>query len=274
MIRSLCKLQSKVVGKMAVNVLFRGLATESPARMEDYFKDKRFIVTGSCTGMGHKITERLLDLGAFVFAVVQKEEGAAPPTSSNMKQVFCDVSDWENTYKKMKDIGPVHGLVNNAGVAVIEPFFDVTEYGWDKTLNVNARAIVRISQAVAKNMIDAGIKGSIVNISSTISTRAIPDHTTYCASKGAVNQITRTMAIELGKFGIRTNNVNPTVVMTRMGKIAWSDPAKSTPILNRIPLGRFAETDDVANAVIFMLSNYSSMVNGTALVVDGGFLSG
>lgn len=70
--------------------------------------------------------------------------------------------------------------------------------------------------------------------------RAIPDHTTYCASKGAVNQITRTMAIELGKYGIRTNNVNPTVVLTRMGKIAWSDPEKSGPIMRRIPLGRFA----------------------------------
>lgn len=69
---------------------------------------------------------------------------------------------------------------------------------------------------------------------------AIPDHVSYCASKGAVNQITNTMAIELGPFGIRTNNVNPTVVLTEMGKRAWSDPEKSTPILNRIPLGRFA----------------------------------
>lgn len=70
--------------------------------------------------------------------------------------------------------------------------------------------------------------------------RAIVDHTSYCASKGAVNQVTRVMAIELGALGIRTNNVNPTVVMTKMGAKAWSDPAKSGPILNRIPLGRFA----------------------------------
>lgn len=70
--------------------------------------------------------------------------------------------------------------------------------------------------------------------------KAIPDHVAYCASKGAVNQITRTMAIELGPYGIRTNNVNPTVVLTKMGKKAWSDPKKSGPILNRIPLGRFA----------------------------------
>lgn len=82
-------------------------------------------------GMGEKITTRLLDLGAFVYAVVEKEDNAAKALP-NTKQIFCDVSDWEDTYKKMIDIGPVHGLVNNAGVAVIEPFFDVTEYGWDK----------------------------------------------------------------------------------------------------------------------------------------------
>jgi len=273
MIRSICRLAHKKTGQMAVDILTRSMAGQAPQKMEDYFKGKKFIVTGSCAGMGEKITERLIDLGSFVYAVVEKEEGAAKPLP-NTKQIFCDVSNWEDTYKKMLDIGPVHGLVNNAGVAVIESFFDVTEHGWNKTLNINARALVRISQAVAKNMIDAGIKGSIVNISSTISTRAIPDHTTYCASKGAVNQITRTMAIELGKYGIRTNNVNPTVVLTRMGKIAWSDPEKSEPIMRRIPLGRFAETDDIANAVIFMLSDYSTMVNGTALVVDGGFLAG
>jgi len=81
--------------------------------------------------MGEKITERLIDLGSFVYAVVEKEEGAAKPLP-NTKQIFCDVSNWEDTYKKMYDIGPVHGLVNNAGVAVIESFFDVTEHGWDK----------------------------------------------------------------------------------------------------------------------------------------------
>lgn len=273
MIRSVCKLTHKIAGQMTVDMLSRNMSAQPQQKMEDYFKGKKFIVTGSCAGMGEKITSRLIDLGAFVYAIVEKEAGAAEQLSGT-KQIFCDISDWDDTYTKMKNIGPVHGLVNNAGVAVIEPFLNVTKHGWDKTLNINSRAIVRISQAVVENMIEAGIKGSIVNISSTISTRAIPDHTTYCASKGAVNQITRTMAIELGKYGIRTNNVNPTVVLTRMGKIAWSDPEKSGPIMKRIPLGRFAETDDIANAVIFMLSDYASMVNGTSLVVDGGFLAG
>ncbi|KAE9524180.1 hypothetical protein AGLY_015425, partial [Aphis glycines] len=159
MLRFLCKPHIITARNLTVQTLSRSMAGQAPQKMEDYFKDKKIIVTGSCAGMGEKITERLLDLGAFVYAVVEKEEGAAKALPRT-KQIFCDVSNWEDTYKKMYDIGPVHGLVNNAGVAVIESFFDVTENGWNKTLNINARALVRISQAVAKNMIDAGIKGS------------------------------------------------------------------------------------------------------------------
>uniref|UniRef100_A0A2H8TUC9 L-xylulose reductase n=1 Tax=Melanaphis sacchari TaxID=742174 RepID=A0A2H8TUC9_9HEMI len=149
MFRSVLKIKNTFEQDFAVKCLFRNMAGQAPQKMEDYFKNKKIIVTGSCAGMGEKITQRLLDLGAFVYAVVEKEKGAAKALP-NTKQIFCDVSDWKDTYNKMYEIGPVHGLVNNAGVAVIEPFFDVTENGWNKTLNINARALVRISQAVAK----------------------------------------------------------------------------------------------------------------------------
>jgi len=240
--------------------------------MEAYFAGKKFIVTGATSGIGETVAARLVSLGAHVYAV-GRDPKKLPPAGPNLTPVCLDVGEWD-AYDKINAIGPVHGLVNNAGVAFIESFFDMTKESWDKTLNINARGIVRVSQAVAKNMIEAGIKGSIVNVSSTISERAIPDHTSYCASKGAVNQVTRTMSIELGPHGIRTNNVNPTVVMTKMGAKAWSDPAKSGPILNRIPLGRFAECDDVANVTLFLLSDYSTYVNGVSIPVDGGFLAG
>ncbi|XP_050541371.1 L-xylulose reductase-like [Daktulosphaira vitifoliae] len=239
---------------------------------EQYFKGKKFIVTGANAGIGECITNRLVNMGAHVFAV-GRDPKKLPPASSNLTPVVADVGKWD-AYDTIKALGPVHGLVNNAGVAFIESFFEMTQEGWDTTLNVNARGVARVSQAVAKNMIEAGIKGSIVNVSSTISERAIPDHTSYCASKGAVNQVTRTMCVELGPHGIRSNSVNPTVVMTKMGIKAWSDPAKSNPILSRIPLGRFAECDDVANVMLFLLSDYSTYVNGVSIPVDGGFLSG
>lgn len=101
------------------------------------------------------------------------------------------------------------------------------------------KAVVNVSQEIAKRMIEHKIHGSIVNVSSVASTRGLDKHIAYCTSKGALDQVTRVMAIELGKHQIRVNSVNPTVVMTDMGKKAWSDPAVSGPVLSRIPLGRF-----------------------------------
>ncbi|XP_060870258.1 L-xylulose reductase-like isoform X2 [Metopolophium dirhodum] len=224
--------------------------------------------------MGKVIAGRLLAMDAHVFAVGRDIDSLPSIPGLKLTKVTVDIGDWDSTYSKILEMGPVHGLVNNAGVAHIEPFMATTQQGWDDTLNINSRGVVRASQAVAENMIAAKIKGSIVNISSTISERAIPDHVAYCASKGAVNQITRTMAVELGPLGIRTNNVNPTVVLTKMGLIAWSDPKKSEPIMKRIPLGRFAQPNDIADAVIFLLSDYSKMINGMNLYVDGGFMTG
>lgn len=122
-------------------------------------------------------------------------------------------------------------------------------------------------------MINRKVSGAIVNVSSQASQVGLPDHTAYCISKGALDQLTRVSATELGPHGIRVNSVNPTVVLTEMGKAAWSDNAKAAPMLARIPLRRFAEEEDVVNAIVFLLSDKASMINGTLLRVDGGFLS-
>ena len=103
---------------------------------------------------------------------------------------------------------------------------------------------------------------------------ALADHTAYCASKGALDQLTRMMALELGKHQIRVNAVAPTVTLTPMGEMAWGDPAKSGPMLKRIPLGRFAKPVHVARVVAYLLSEESDMVHGAVLPVDGGFLVG
>lgn len=100
---------------------------------------------------------------------------------------------------------------------------------------------------------------------------ALQDHVVYCASKGAVDQITRVSALELGPFNIRCNSVNPTVVLTELGRKGWSEPTKRDWMLNQIPLRRFAEVDEVVDAIVFLLSDRSSMINGAILPIDGGF---
>merc|ERR1712196_755284 len=110
---------------------------------------------------------------------------------------------------------------------------------WDTTMAVNLRAPMFCTQIAAKSMIARGVKGSIVNVSSQASLVALPDHAAYCTTKAGVDMVTRMAALELGPHGIRCNAVNPTVVLTAMGKANWGDPAKAAPMLNKIPLGRF-----------------------------------
>jgi NAD(P)-dependent dehydrogenase (short-subunit alcohol dehydrogenase family) len=122
-------------------------------------------------------------------------------------------------------------------------------------------------------MIEAGEGGSIVNVSSQASLVALDDHLIYCASKGAMDAMTRVQCAEWGKFGIRVNSVNPTVTLTPMAIMAWSEPSKRDPTLAAIPLGRFAETAEVAAPILFLLSSAASMISGVSLPIDGGYTS-
>lgn len=133
------------------------------------------------------------------------------------------------------------------------------------------KSVINVTQEVTRKLVAAGKPGSIVNVSSQAGIVALPDHLVYGASKGAVDQITRVTALELGPSNIRCNSINPTVVETDMGKLGWSDPAKREWMTSKIPLGRFAAVDDVVDAIVYLLSDRSAMVNGITLPIDGGF---
>jgi len=140
-------------------------------------------------------------------------------------------------------------------------------------INVNLLGALNVAQMVAQNMVRSKSKGSIVNISSQASQAALHNHTAYSTTKGGMDQFTRNMALELGPHGIRTNAVNPTVVMTDMSRARWSAPEVGGPMLAKIPLGRFAEVQDVVDTIMYLLSDKSMMINGICVPVDGGFLA-
>ena len=117
------------------------------------------------------------------------------------------------------------------------------------------------------------ISTQVVHVSSQSSSQAIRDRCAYSLTKAGVDYLTKCMALELGPHGIRTHCVNPTVVLTPLGRAAWADAAKRDPMLASIPLGRFAEVDDVADCVLYLLSDAAAMVNGVCVPVDGGFLA-
>eukprot|EP00026_Physarum_polycephalum_P011489 Phypoly_transcript_11719.p1 GENE.Phypoly_transcript_11719~~Phypoly_transcript_11719.p1 ORF type:complete len:268 (-),score=33.45 Phypoly_transcript_11719:387-1106(-) len=210
------------------------------------FKGKRACVTGAGKGIGREVAAYLAKCGAHVVAIsrsksdldeLQKEIGC--------ETILADLGDVSQATKAANDAGEVDLLVNNAGVSVLESFLDTSIAHFDNIMNINVRSVLIVSQIIAKKMIARGGGGAIVNMSSQASSVALENHTAYCTSKGALDQLTRVMALELGSHKIRVNCVNPTVTLTPMGQMAWSDPKKADPVLQRIPVRIFMTTTPV-----------------------------
>ena len=242
--------------------------------MQQRFEGKRVLVTGAGKGIGREIARLLAEQGATVVALSRSTDDL----ESLHQEIGCeiitaDLAHAQATIEAAQLAGRVDLLVNNAGISIPQSFLDTSVEALDATLAVNVRAVMLVSQVVARGMIERKQGGAIVNLSSQASMVGLLDHTAYCASKGALDQLTRVMALELGPHQIRVNAVNPTVTLTPMGEMAWSDPAKRGPMLARIPLGRFAKPLHVAHAVAYLLSDEADMITGTILPVDGGFLS-
>ncbi len=189
------------------------------------------------------------------------------------RTIVADLEDANSAGRTAREAGEIDLLVNNAGISVPQSLLETTVAGFDRTIAVNVRAALILTQVVARGMIERRTGGAIVNVSSQASMVGIPDHAAYCASKGALDQLTRVMAIELGPHQIRVNSVNPTVVLTPMGEMAWADPKKRSAMLAKIPLGKFAMPIDVANAVVYLLSDKANLIHGAMLPIDGGFLA-
>uniref|UniRef100_A0A8R1HXC4 L-xylulose reductase n=1 Tax=Caenorhabditis japonica TaxID=281687 RepID=A0A8R1HXC4_CAEJA len=242
------------------------------------FTDRRILVTGASQGIGREICVSLAKSGAQVIAFARNEANlkSLVKESASLRHtiipIIGDVSANEEVlFKLIFPHFPIHGLVNNAGIACNHAIGQITQQSIDRTFAVNVRGPILISQLVARNFVDRQIKGSIVNVSSQAAIRPLDNHTVYCSSKAALDMVTRCLANELGSQNIRVNSVNPTVVMTDMGRDNWNEPEKKKKMLDRMPIKRFAEVDEVVNAVLFLLSDASSMTTGSSLPVDGGF---
>ncbi|WP_309572761.1 glucose 1-dehydrogenase [Deinococcus sp.] len=248
--------------------------TEIRTTVQFDFTGRRALVTGAGKGIGREIAAFLASCGAQVVAVSRSADDLAElARDHSCIPVVADLEEAGAARDAARSAGPIDLLVNNAGISILQPFLEVTPDAFDRTMAVNVRAALIVSQEVARGLIGRGVPGAIVNVSSQASTVGLPDHAAYCASKGALDQLTRVMATELGPHGIRVNAVNPTVTLTPMGRMAWGDPAKSGPMLARIPLGHFAQPLDIAQTVAYLLSDAAGMIHGTTLPVDGGFLA-
>lgn len=238
------------------------------------FNKKRALVTGGGRGIGRQIALLLDGCGAELVVIDRIQDDM----DSLKKEIHCDtitadICDPVAAREAAQKAGDIDLLVNCAGIVNLQSFLDTTVENFDESMAVNVRAAMIISQVVARGMIKRKQGGVIVNISSVASVIGLTDHTTYCISKAGIDELTRVMALELGPNNIRVNAIQPVTTMTPMAKKAWSDPKKRAGMLAKIPLGRFNEPIDVANAVILLLSDQAAMIHGVLLPVDGGFLA-
>jgi len=236
------------------------------------FSGRSVLVTGASSGIGRVTVEMLCASGAQVVAAARNVgELARLAEETGCEPLVLDVGDEAAIDDALVGLDVFDGLVNCAGTTVLERAIDTTAASFDSVMNVNARGAALVARHVARAMIDAKRAGSIVNVSSQAALVGLDDHLSYCASKAAMDAITRVLCVELGGYGIRVNSVNPTVTLTPMAVKAWSEPSKRDPALQAIPLKRFAEPREVAEPILFLLSDAASMISGVALPVDGGY---
>lgn len=238
-------------------------------------KNKVILVTGASSGIGRYCVHTLCEEGARVVAIGRNAEQLRKLQDETACDIIvADLELQQGLDKVDSELGEVDGLINCAGLALLDPATEMIAADFDRMMAINARATALMSQIVARRMIQQGRGGAIVNVSSQAALASLHDHLGYSASKAAMDAMTRVLCAELGPYAIRVNSVNPTVTLTPMSKVGWSDPYKAQAMINRIPLGRFAEPHEVVWPILFLLSNASSMISGVVLPIDGGFTAG
>jgi NAD(P)-dependent dehydrogenase (short-subunit alcohol dehydrogenase family) len=236
------------------------------------FDGRTILVTGAGGGIGGATVRQLVATGAQVIAAGRT---AAPldalADETGCRTLLFDVSS-EDSVRAALDGLDVAGVVNCAGFGgEIATPMDTDIDVFDAVIATNARGALLVTKYTSRSMIRLGRGGAIVNVSSQAGLVALPGHISYGSSKAALDNITRVCALELGKYNIRVNSVNPTVVMTPMSAWYWGREDVGTPFLDAMPLHRWATEDEIAAPIVFLLGDGASMISGVSLPIDGGY---
>jgi NAD(P)-dependent dehydrogenase (short-subunit alcohol dehydrogenase family) len=238
---------------------------------------RRALVTGGGRGIGLAAASALAEAGAHVTLAARTaqeiEDAAAAIRARGQKAeaLVLDVTDIEAVRRAVASHEPFQVLVNNAGTNRPKMLTDVTVEDFDAIMGLNVRAAYFVAQAVAKRLLAAKLPGSIINISSQMGHVGAARRTVYCASKHAMEGFTKAMAIELAPHAIRVNSLGPTFLETPMTKPFFENKAFRDEVLSKIKLGRLGQLEEMTGAIVFLASDASSLMTGSALVLDGGW---
>ena len=238
---------------------------------------KTAVVTGAGRGLGRACAIALAGAGASVALVSRTladleavaDEIAA--SGGSAQPLVCDVSDMIQIRERIGGLARIDVLVNNAGTNAPEPFEDVSEENYDRIMGLNVKSAVFVAQAAARRMIEQGDGGSIIHMSSQMGHVGAPTRTIYCASKHAIEGLTKAMGVELAPHGIRVNSVGPTFILTPMTAPYFENEAFKADALSRIPMGKLGRLEDIMGAIVFLASPASALITGTSIVIDGGW---
>ncbi len=247
----------------------------------NYFslKNKTALVTGARTGIGQAIAVGLAAAGAHVLLVghqdnMQETQQQIEAINGTYHTFLIDLSDVDSLHLKLVPILEAHTidiLVNNAGVIYREPAANHSEVEWHRVMNVNIHSVFALCQAIGNQMIDNG-GGKIINIASLLSFQGGINVPSYTASKHAVAGLTKALANEWANKNIQVNAIAPGYISTNNTEALRNDEVRSKSILERIPAGRWGQSEDLSGAAVFLASKASDYISGHVLVVDGGWM--
>jgi len=242
-----------------------------------HLQGKRALITGAGRGLGLAAAAALAQSGAAVTLAARSQDEleqaceAIHAEGGKADYIVLDVTDPHAVDEKLSERDPFQILVNNAGLNRPKLLTEVTNDDIDAVLVLNVKAAFYVARAVAQSLLKARLSGSIVNVSSQMGVVGSPRRTLYCASKHAIEGMTKALAWELGAAGIRVNTICPTFIETSMTAGMFVDQHFHNWVLERIALGRLGRVEEIMGAVVFLASDASSLMTGSALMLDGGW---
>jgi NAD(P)-dependent dehydrogenase (short-subunit alcohol dehydrogenase family) len=244
-------------------------------------QDRVALVTGAANGIGAACARRFVAEGARV-VVIDRDEAAGNALAAELGDgalfLAGDVTERgfaaQCVERARERFGRIDVLLNNAGITHACGFLELDEADFDRVLAVNLRSYFLFGQAAARAMVAQGGGGAIIHMSSVNAILALPDQVPYVVSKGAVNQLTRVMAMGLAEHGIRVNAIGPGTIATELArKAVMGSPQARLKLLSRTPMGRLGEPDEVARVAVFLASEDASYMTGQTIYPDGGRLA-
>ena len=257
-------------------------SAELPTTPSFRLDGKQALITGASSGIGLGCAVALAQAGAEITVAARRQEQLdalvqqLTEAGLSAKALVLDVTDLDAVAKAVAaqaktPKGPFQVLLNSAGLARHTPAIETREADFDDVMDLNVKSAYFQSIEVARHLIEAGLPGSIINVSSQMAFVGGIDRAVYCATKHAVEGFTKSMAIEWGPHKIRINTLCPTFVNTELAKQTFSRPERLKWVLEQIKLGRIAEVEDLMGGAVFLASDASAMMTGTALKIDGGW---